>query len=104
MPDIRHSPEAPTRTQAMAPGERIDAHRHDDHQVVYAGSGVLAVTTDAGTWFAPGTRAIRVPPAASTPTAPTGTSPCICWACPPAPTPSASTPRPSSRSTPCCAN
>ncbi|MFD7618330.1 AraC family transcriptional regulator [Streptomyces sp. NPDC059802] len=61
MPDIRHSPEAPTRTQAMAPGEHIDAHRHDDHQVVYAGSGVLAVTTDTGTWFAPGTRAIRVP-------------------------------------------
>ncbi|WP_371098809.1 hypothetical protein [Streptomyces sanglieri] len=61
MPDIRHSPEAPTRTQAMAPGERIDAHHHDNHQVVYAGSGVLAVTTDAGTWFAPGTRAIRVP-------------------------------------------
>ncbi|GAA1306792.1 helix-turn-helix transcriptional regulator [Streptomyces sanglieri] len=61
MPDIRHSPEAPTRTQAMAPGERIDAHHHDNHQVVYAGSGVLAVTTDAGTWFAPDTRAIWVP-------------------------------------------
>lgn len=61
MPDIRHSPEAPTRTQAMAPGERIDAHRHDDHQVVHAGSGVLAVTTEAGTWFAPDNRAIRVP-------------------------------------------
>ncbi|MFC9753809.1 AraC family transcriptional regulator [Streptomyces sp. NPDC056921] len=61
MPDIRHSPEAPTRTQAMTPGERIDAHRHDDHQVVYAGSGVLAVTTEAGTWFAPGNRAIWVP-------------------------------------------
>lgn len=45
----------------MAPGERIDAHRHDDHQLVYAGSGVLAVTTGAGTWFAPGTRAIWVP-------------------------------------------
>lgn len=61
MTEIRHTPEAPTRTQALAPGERIDAHRHDDHQIVYAGSGVLAVTTDAGTWFAPGTRAIWVP-------------------------------------------
>lgn len=61
MPDIRHTPEAPTRTQALAPGERIDPHRHDDHQIVYAGSGVLAVTTDAGTWFAPGNRAIWVP-------------------------------------------
>ncbi|MEV6109578.1 helix-turn-helix transcriptional regulator [Streptomyces sp. NPDC051940] len=61
MPEIRHTPEAPTRTQLLAPGDRIDAHRHDDHQIVYAGSGVLAVTTDAGTWFAPGTRAIWVP-------------------------------------------
>ncbi|WP_367325484.1 helix-turn-helix transcriptional regulator [Streptomyces sp. HUAS ZL42] len=61
MSDIRHSPKAPTRAQSLAAGERIDAHRHDDHQIVYAGSGVLAVTTDAGTWFAPGTRAIWVP-------------------------------------------
>lgn len=58
---IRYTPEAPTRTQALAPGESIDAHRHDDHQIIYAGSGVVAVTTDAGTWFAPGTRAIWVP-------------------------------------------
>lgn len=88
MPDIRHSPEAPTRTRAMAPGERIDAHRHDDHQVAYAGSGVLAVTTDAGTWFAPAPGPSGSPPAASTPTAPTaptGISPCICWTCPPTP-------------------
>ncbi|MFF2411332.1 AraC family transcriptional regulator [Streptomyces sp. NPDC058092] len=61
MPDIRHTPEAPTRSQTLAPGESIDAHRHDDHQIIYAGSGVLAVTTTAGTWFAPGTRAIWVP-------------------------------------------
>jgi AraC-like DNA-binding protein len=61
MPQIRHSPTAPTRTQVLATGERIDAHRHDDHQLVYAGSGVLAVTTDTGTWFAPGTRAVWVP-------------------------------------------
>ncbi|MFE6754063.1 AraC family transcriptional regulator [Streptomyces sp. NPDC057684] len=61
MPDIRHTPQAPTRTQTLASGGRIDPHRHDEHQIVYAGSGVLAVTTDAGTWFAPGTRAIWVP-------------------------------------------
>ncbi|MFI9103542.1 AraC family transcriptional regulator [Streptomyces fildesensis] len=61
MTDIRHTPEAPTRTRTLAPGQSIDAHRHDDHQIIYAGSGVLAVTTDAGTWFAPGTRAIWVP-------------------------------------------
>ena len=61
MPDIRHTPRAPTRTQMLPSGGSIDAHRHDDHQIVYAGSGVLAVTTEAGTWFAPGTRAIWVP-------------------------------------------
>ncbi|MFF4590185.1 AraC family transcriptional regulator [Streptomyces sp. NPDC001388] len=61
MSNIRHAPQAPTRARVLAPGERIDAHRHDDHQIVYAGSGVLAVTTDAGTWFAPGTRALWVP-------------------------------------------
>ncbi|GAB3575778.1 helix-turn-helix transcriptional regulator [Amycolatopsis endophytica] len=47
--------------RALAPGERIDAHHHDEHQIIYAGSGVVTVTTDAGTWFAPGTRAIWVP-------------------------------------------
>ncbi|MET9831129.1 helix-turn-helix transcriptional regulator [Streptomyces sp. NPDC006385] len=61
MPNIRHTPSAPTRAQVLAAGERVAAHRHDDHQIVYAGSGVLAVTTDAGTWFAPGNRAIWVP-------------------------------------------
>ncbi|WP_201258949.1 AraC family transcriptional regulator [Streptomyces ambofaciens] len=58
---VRHTPAAPTRAQRLTAGQRIDAHRHDDHQIVYAGSGVVAVTTDAGTWFAPGTRAIWVP-------------------------------------------
>ncbi|PKV89027.1 AraC family transcriptional regulator [Streptomyces sp. TLI_146] len=37
------------------------AHRHEVHQVVYAGQGVLSVTTDAGSWVAPATRAIWVP-------------------------------------------
>ncbi|MFC4564929.1 AraC family transcriptional regulator [Nocardiopsis mangrovi] len=61
MPDIRHLPVAPTHSRSLAAGEVVDAHRHDDHQIVYAGSGVLSVTTEAGTWFAPGTRAIWVP-------------------------------------------
>ena len=61
MTEIRHEPVAPTRTQWLAPGAAIDAHRHDDHQIVYAGRGVLAVTTSAGSWIAPGTRAIWVP-------------------------------------------
>ena len=61
MTKIRHQPVAPTRTQRLASGAGIDAHRHDDHQIVYAARGVLAVTTDAGTWIAPATRAIWVP-------------------------------------------
>ncbi|MFI5852815.1 AraC family transcriptional regulator [Streptomyces parvulus] len=60
-PAVRHTPVAPTRAQRLTAGRRIDAHRHDEHQIVYAGSGVVAVTTDAGTWFAPGTRAIWIP-------------------------------------------
>ncbi|WP_328352720.1 helix-turn-helix transcriptional regulator [Streptomyces sp. NBC_00445] len=61
MMDIRHESLAPTSTRWLAPGTAIDAHRHDDHQIVYASRGVLAVTTDAGAWIAPATRAIWVP-------------------------------------------
>lgn len=61
MKEIRHEPVAPTRTQWLAPGAAIDPHRHDDHQIVYAGRGVLAVTTSTGLWIAPATRAIWVP-------------------------------------------
>ena len=61
MPDARHTPVAPTRVQSLATGEIIEPHRHDEHQILYAGAGVLAITTDAGTWFAPGNRAIWVP-------------------------------------------
>ncbi|MEV0966520.1 MULTISPECIES: helix-turn-helix domain-containing protein [unclassified Streptomyces] len=61
MQSIRHEPIAPTRTQWVAAGADIDAHRHDDHQIIYAARGVLAITTDIGTWIAPATRAIWVP-------------------------------------------
>ncbi|MFJ8948414.1 AraC family transcriptional regulator [Streptomyces sp. NPDC102395] len=61
MTEVRHTPVAPTRTQRLASGGEIEAHRHDDHQIVYAGRGVLTVTTSAGSWVAPATRAIWVP-------------------------------------------
>ncbi|MGW3204135.1 AraC family transcriptional regulator [Streptomyces sp. NPDC001135] len=61
MTEIRHHPTAPTRTRRLASRAAIGAHRHDDHQIVYAGRGVVAVTTDAGSWVAPATRAIWVP-------------------------------------------
>ncbi|MEJ8639809.1 helix-turn-helix transcriptional regulator [Streptomyces sp. MS2.AVA.5] len=61
MQKIRHESVAPTRTQRLESGGEIDAHRHDDHQIVYAGRGTIAVTTDAGSWIAPATRALWIP-------------------------------------------
>jgi AraC-like DNA-binding protein len=61
MTEIRHDPIAPTRVQTLASGAGIDAHRHDDHQIVYAARGVLAITTDRGSWVAAANRAIWVP-------------------------------------------
>lgn len=59
--EIRHTPVAPTSTRWLAPGTGIDDHRHDDHQIAYAGRGALAVTTHAGTWVAPANSAVWVP-------------------------------------------
>ncbi|NUR83744.1 MAG: helix-turn-helix transcriptional regulator [Nonomuraea sp.] len=61
MPQIRHTPVAPTGRRPLAPGAGIDAHRHDTHQIVYACTGMLSVTTGSGTWVAPANRAIWVP-------------------------------------------
>ncbi|WP_372349352.1 AraC family ligand binding domain-containing protein [Streptomyces sp. KL116D] len=61
MQNIRHTPVAPTRTQRLTSGGEIDAHRHDDHQIVYASHGIIAITTDAGSWVAPATRALWIP-------------------------------------------
>ncbi|MFG3229066.1 AraC family transcriptional regulator [Kitasatospora sp. NPDC048194] len=61
MSKIRHDPVAPTRARLLPPGAGIDAHRHDDHQIAYAARGVVAITTDAGSWVAPGNRALWIP-------------------------------------------
>ncbi|RJQ76807.1 AraC family transcriptional regulator [Pseudonocardiaceae bacterium YIM PH 21723] len=61
MPEIRRTPIAPTMARCLVAGERIDPHLHDEHQIIYAARGVLEVTTDAGVWIAPATRAIWVP-------------------------------------------
>ncbi|GAA2996296.1 helix-turn-helix transcriptional regulator [Streptosporangium longisporum] len=61
MSEIRHTPVAMTGLRPLAAGAGIDAHRHDENQIVYAGRGVLSVTTDAGIWVAPATRAIWIP-------------------------------------------
>ncbi|MEU3778161.1 helix-turn-helix transcriptional regulator [Streptomyces sp. NPDC032472] len=61
MQKIRHTPRAATSVRALDTHTGIDAHRHDDHQIAYAGSGVLSITTDAGTWVAPTSRALWIP-------------------------------------------
>lgn len=61
MPEIRHQPQAPTVTRSLPGGGTIDAHRHDDHQIAYAARGVLAITTDQGSWVAAATRAVWIP-------------------------------------------
>jgi AraC-like DNA-binding protein len=45
----------------LAFGERIGTHHHDQAQLVYPAQGLLAVTTDQGTWMAPPQRAVWVP-------------------------------------------
>ncbi|MCO1579205.1 helix-turn-helix transcriptional regulator [Crossiella sp. SN42] len=61
MSKSRHMPVAPTTHRELAAGSGIDPHRHDDNQIHYAATGVLAVTTDAGRWLAPATKALWVP-------------------------------------------
>nr|WP_312018694.1 helix-turn-helix transcriptional regulator [Streptomyces sp. I05A-00742] len=58
---MRHTPRAATGLRPLPAGAGVDAHRHDEHQIAYAGRGVLSVTTDAGVWIAPGNRAIWIP-------------------------------------------
>jgi AraC-like DNA-binding protein len=52
---------APTVTEQHVAGARIDRHRHDEHQLVYVSTGVLAVTTSAGRWVASAERAVWLP-------------------------------------------
>ncbi|MGW0968771.1 helix-turn-helix domain-containing protein [Streptomyces sp. NPDC002516] len=61
MSQIRHQPTAPTSTRLLGGGETIDRHRHDDHQLIYVSSGVLAITTEHGSWIASDDRALWVP-------------------------------------------
>jgi AraC-like DNA-binding protein len=61
MSQIRHEPVAPTRVQAKAGGDVIDRHRHDNHQLIYVSSGVLAIQTEHGAWVASPDRAVWIP-------------------------------------------
>ena len=61
MSKIRHDTRATTRTLDHRPGERIDRHFHDEHQIMYASAGVVEVTTERGAWIASPQRAVWVP-------------------------------------------
>ncbi len=61
MPEIRQRRSASTGSHQLPAGGGIDPHWHEQHQIVYAGRGVLSVTTEAGSWIAPANRAIWVP-------------------------------------------
>jgi AraC-like DNA-binding protein/quercetin dioxygenase-like cupin family protein len=68
MPDKLRRVAGPGRTDYLAtttlelhPRAVLRRHSHDEHQLVYAGTGVIAVNTDAGSWIAPADRAIWIP-------------------------------------------
>jgi AraC-like DNA-binding protein len=48
-------------TLGMPPGTRFDTHTHENHQLVWARTGVLIVVAEGGTWVLPPTRALWIP-------------------------------------------
>ena len=61
MRETRQREPTATLSRRLAGGTVVDAHRHDGNQIVYASRGVLSVTTGAGAWIAPASRAIWIP-------------------------------------------
>ena len=45
----------------MAPRQRFDWHRHDEHQLAWAASGVIVVEVGEGVWVLPTSRALWIP-------------------------------------------
>jgi AraC-like DNA-binding protein len=58
---IRHEPIAPTHVESRTAGDVIDRHQHDNHQLIYVSTGVLAIQTERGTWVASRDRAVWIP-------------------------------------------
>lgn len=56
-----HSDRMVTGSRTLDAGAAVEAHRHAEHQIVYASRGVLEVSTHAGSWMAPANRAIWIP-------------------------------------------
>jgi AraC-like DNA-binding protein len=61
MSNSRHQPAAPTTIRELAAAAGVTAHWHDEHQIVYASRGVVAVHTEASRWIAPAHRALWIP-------------------------------------------
>ncbi|MDN5726176.1 MAG: AraC family transcriptional regulator [Propionibacteriales bacterium] len=61
MSELRHIAVAPTETRRLARGDEVTPHVHQDHQLIYASTGVLEVFVPEGTWFTPSVRAVWVP-------------------------------------------
>jgi AraC-like DNA-binding protein len=61
MPETRHLATATRQRLALVHGHGVPAHRHRRGHLVYPATGVLSVTTDAGTWIAPANRVTWVP-------------------------------------------
>lgn len=57
----RHFPAAPTTSRELAAAGSVSAHWHDEHQIVYASRGVVAVHTSSSRWIAPAHRALWIP-------------------------------------------
>ncbi|HWC22754.1 MAG TPA: helix-turn-helix transcriptional regulator [Flexivirga sp.] len=54
-------PIAPTHTVLQSGGDVIDRHQHDEHQLIYVSSGVVAIRTEHGAWVASNDRALWIP-------------------------------------------
>jgi AraC-like DNA-binding protein len=60
MPATRHRLDGPNTT-SLAHRESVYWHYHDEQQLVYPESGVLRVSTEAGSWVVPPQRAVWIP-------------------------------------------
>jgi AraC-like DNA-binding protein len=63
LPDATGAPGAAllVRTFSMEPGKGFATHSHAWHQLAWARSGVLVVSTSGGDWLLPPTRALWIP-------------------------------------------
>jgi AraC-like DNA-binding protein len=66
VPDIRQRPSLVTqiveKRGLLAHGDGVAPHRHIAGQLLYPSAGVLATTTERGTWVAPANRVAWTPP------------------------------------------